>query len=226
MILSSSEARAAITPARTRKESGVVPLDSHLVKEYRIKFEQFFSTRYVPRKETRVDLSEYILPFLESLGFSAYHAGPRYVEVTSDQFATMRNVSMFVLNCKNPSLTTIERRAVAACAAAAVLFTLGDDHADEYLRIEQEAIHGFAVDIDVIRRYAKEVYSRVMSRFDQYLTCSPITPIRWAVVEKPPKKKATTDQILKDNQLYGLFKGGELLENPWIARIRAKGLLD
>lgn len=226
MILSSSEVRAGTTLARSRKESGVIPLDSHLVKEYRIKFEQFFVTRYTPRRETRVDLSEYVRPFLSALGFSDYHAGPRYIEVTSDQFKTMQNVSAFVLRHKRTPLTNIEKHAITACASAAVLFTLGDDHTADYIKIEQEAIHGFGVDIDVIRKHAKEVYSRVMSRFDQYLTCCPITPIRWSAIEAPPKKKKADEQLLKETQLYGLFKGGELLENPWIARIRAKGLLD
>lgn len=177
---------------KKKKKKGIIDLDPHLRKEYRLRFETFYDYRYIPRRETRVNINLHLRPFIETLGFSTYHTGIRYLQVTDDQFRTLDNLCSFVVYCKQfegAVFSNIEKKAIASLATAATLFTLGDDQTRRYLRVEQEAIHQFKVDIERIRVHAKHVYSLIMSRLDQYLTCSPISPIRWSLLEAPSTKE-------------------------------------
>jgi hypothetical protein len=159
-----------------------------LVKNYRVAFETFYAHRYTLRTASSVDLMPYVVPFLKALGF--HHEGPRRIDFTQDQWRVLSDACMMILVWrKNTSLNVIERRCAASLAATAMLFTLGHNETASYLDIEREAVLQFKADIGYIRLCAKEAFSLLMSRFDQYLTCSPITPIYWSATEQKLNQK-------------------------------------
>ena len=157
-----------------------ISTEKHLIQEYRVRFETFFDTRYDDQPRDEADLLPFIIPFLHALGFH-HTKGPRYVKMTDDPFQTLDNVCRRVVYWKKAGrLNRIERKAAASCAAAAMLYTLGHNETDRYLDIEKAAVLLYRVDIERIRINAKDAFTHMMSRFDQYMTCSPIAPIYWS----------------------------------------------
>lgn len=164
-----------------------MPVESHLVKGYRQRFDTYFTNRYKIRAQRKLDLLPYLVPFIEALGFSPVHTGVRYLPVTNDVYETVCNLVEFVVQCKEREgkvFSMIERRTITSLGAAAFLYSVGHDETARYLAVEREYLHRFGKDIDRARIYAKEAYLCLATRFDQYLTTSPITPIKWSYIEK------------------------------------------
>lgn len=183
------------TPDSNFKREQVIPVESHLVREYRERFDNYYTTRYCSRPQVKRNIALYLMPFMEALGFTSLHEGPRYIKALDDVFETTCNLMNFVVYCKEregKSFSKIERRVIVSLAASAFLFTLGHDETSRYLAIEREYVFRFEKDIDRARIYAKEAYLCFMSRMDQYLTTSPITPIKWMCIEEVDQSQQST----------------------------------
>lgn len=204
-----TEVPAQSTVATKKPKKKVFSVEAHLVKQYRVQFENYFNHRYESRPKVILKLKPLLLPFFSALGF--HDKGPRRLDTSGDVFTVIQSFFGFMVYCKKfdgKYFSIHEQKTISALAASAFLFTLGHDETQRYLRLEKESIHVFQNDIDRIRVYAKEFYIAGMSRFDHYLNHCPIEPVDWSLLER--KKRDRNRKLQKcRNVLEETCRNGE-----------------
>ena len=158
-------------------------IEPHLVKHYRLRFEQGYGKRYESSPRVELDILPLLLPFVEALGF--YHTGPRKLQMDTQEELLDSLFGFFVKH--NNTIITDDVVLAKYLGIAAFLHDYGGDYWTEYSKLESLFRMCYTINHNRVRIIGKEVYSCIAMRFDQYMTCSPITPIRWSSIEKPAK---------------------------------------
>lgn len=165
------------------KPKKMVKIEPHLVKHYRIRFEQSFRMRYQKREEQEIDILPLLVTFVQALGF--HTSGQRKINM-DDQDELLDD--LFTFFAKQGSLYDKHEVVLAKhLAIAAFTYDYGGDVWEKYSALESLYRMCYNVNHNRVRIRGKEVYSCIAMRFDQFLTCSPITPIQWSSIEKMGK---------------------------------------
>lgn len=158
------------------------------MKHYRLRFETSTALRYQVQQREDIDILSLLITFTKALGF--YTSGPRKLRMETQEELLDDLFAFFVM--EGSKYDKHELVLAKEMAKAAFLYDYGGNVWEEYSKLESLYRMCYNVNHNRVRIRAKEAYSCAAMMFDQFLTCSPITPIQWSSIEKmaaPTKSK-------------------------------------
>jgi len=162
----------------------IAPVEKHLIGHYRQRFDDQYASRYEKQEGQEINMRQALEDFARALGF--HDQGKRKINFKSS-FLIVYSMSKLIATKQYKSISKTELELGILLGTTCFVSTYESNLWNRYSILESCFHLCYNVNQNKVRMVGREIYSWIGMRFDQFLTCSPITSINWRLLEKNKK---------------------------------------